>query len=200
MRNLEITQAIKNRDWSALSALDLKNQNLSYLTFKGAALNNLDFSGTNLEGANLEGANLIGANLIRANLVRANLKGADLRGADLKGANLIRANLRDANFTNANLKCADLRCANFTNAVLTNATFENNSYHDTIGNGREIVTLLLKKYTVVIVDKDMQIGCKKYTIDEWNNFSDDEIDKMDYGALEWWKINKNIIFDVIKKR
>ena len=41
--------------------------------------------------------------------------------------------------------------------------------------------------------KHIKIGCKLYTRDEWEKFSDDEIDVMDIGSLEWWKRWKKFI-------
>ena len=139
--------------------------------------------------ANLRGANLSGANLRDANLRDANLYDANLRGANLSGANLSDASLRGANLSGANLSGANLRGAYLRDASL----------FDTIGNSKEIKTLMIfDEYIVNFCGDDIQIGCKKYSHEEWLNFSDDVIDGMDSKALEFCKKNKETILNLHK--
>ena len=128
------------------------------------------------ERANLRGANLSGANLRGAYLWDADLSGADLSGANLWDANLSGADLWDANLSGANLSGANLRGANLW---------------DVTGNKKEIFTFQTNKYTVVIYQDRLQIGCKNFSQSEWFNFSDDEISEMDSGALHWWCTHKH---------
>ena len=116
----------------------------------------------------VEDANLIGANLICANLEDANLRGANLRGANLRGANLIGANLIGANLEGAN------------------------------GNLRELKTMQIETYSISFTKDILQIGCKRFSHTEWENFSDDEINKMDKQALSFWYKWKNFIFKAIE--
>ena len=102
----------------------------------------------------------------RANLYGANLDGAILRGADLRGANLDGANLRGANLYGANLDGASL-----DGEKLSKTPIQINNL----------------KWFVLISDTFMRIGCQRYTIEEWRNFSDEEIVKMDFGALKFWR-------------
>ena len=106
----------------------------------------------------------------RADLSGAYLSGAYLRGADLSDAYLRRADLWDADLSGADLSCADL--------------------WDVTGNKKEIFTFQTNKYTVVICQDRIQIGCKNFSQSEWFNFSDDEITEMDSGALDWWCTHK----------
>lgn len=57
----------------------------------------------------------------------------------------------------------------------------------------EILNITGLRYNVTITDNHIKIGCKCYTKEEWNNFSDDKIDKMDNCALEFWKKYKTSI-------
>ena len=116
----------------------------------------------------------------RANLRGADLRGADLSGADLRGADLRGADLRGAYLSSADLSSADLRGADLSGADLWDVT----------GNKKEIFTFQTNKYTVVIYQDRIQIGCKNFSQSEWFNFSDDEISEMDSGALDWWCIHK----------
>ena len=126
-----------------------------------------------VEDANLIGANLRDANLIGADLRGANLIGADLRDADLRGANLRGANLRDANLIGANLR-------------------------DAKGNLREFKTMQIETYSISFTKDILQIGCKRYSIEEWKNFDDETIGKMDSGALTFWNKWKQFIFTAIE--
>ena len=131
--------------------------------------------------ANLRGANLRDANLRDANLRGANLYGADLRGADFRGANISGADLRGADFRGANLYGADLRGANLRDANLRGANLD----------GEKLVKTPLQlnnlKWFVLISDKYLRIGCQRFTIEEWRNFDDAAIVKMDFAALKFWR-------------
>ena len=131
----------------------------------------------NLRGANLYGANLYGANLYGANLDGANLDGANLDGAYLDGANLDGANLRGANLDGAYLRGAYLDGEKLTKSPL-------------------VITGL--RYWCLISDGYMRLGCKRFTHEEWAEFSDDEIEKMDSCALEFWKQWKESLLAMCK--
>jgi len=94
------------------------------------------------------------------------LSNADLSDADLSNANLSNANLRNANLSNADLSDADLR------VLQTNI------------------------YTCWIQKEHIRIGCQYHQYEQWINFDDKEISKMDSGALDWWKTWKPIIMQI----
>ena len=112
-------------------------------------------------------------------------KRADLRSADLGGAYLSGAHLRGAYLSDADLRSADLRSADLSGADLCDADL-----WDVTGNKKEIFTFETNKYTVVIYQDRIQIGCKNFSQSEWFNFSDDEITEMDSEALDWWCTHK----------
>ena len=103
----------------------------------------------------------------------------DLRGADLIDADLSYANLRGAN----------LRGANLNNIFIWR----------TSGNSKEIFSLQTAFYLVNFIKSTdyLQIGCKNYTVQEWVDFSDSEIDNMASDALEFWSIWKPTIMSWI---
>lgn len=98
---------------------------------------------------------------------------ADLSGVDLSGVDLTGADLRETNLTGANL-------------------------WDIIGNGREIKSMQIERYSVVYTSDILQIGCERHTVEEWRDFTDQEIDKMDSETLDWWKKWKEWIFNTIE--
>ena len=45
----------------------------------------------------------------------------------------------------------------------------------------------------IISKEKIAIGCKSFTVEEWKEFDDDKISKMDDGSLEWWNQWKEVI-------
>ena len=86
-----------------------------------------------------------------------------------------RANLHNANLRNADLRNANLR---FLHSA----------------NGKELACMNAGKYQVVLSKEKIAIGCKFFTVEEWKEFDDDKISKMDDGSLEWWKQWKELVF------
>jgi hypothetical protein len=127
----------------------------------------------------VDATSLVNADLRGADLWCANLRGADLRGVDLLGADLWGADLWGADLEGANLQGADIRLV--------------------IGDGKRVKTTIIDRYRIVIMQEYgvMAIGCKQYSINEWMNFSDEEIDKMHTDALQWWKAWKPRIQQLI---
>ena len=121
---------------------------------------------------------------------RADLSDADLSGADLRSADLRSAYLRSADLSGADLRSADLRSADLSGADLSGADLSGADLWDVTGNKKEVLTFETNKYTVVIYQDRLQIGCKNFSQSEWFNFSDDEISKMDSEALNWWYTHK----------
>ena len=105
---------------------------------------------------------------IRETVHDANLTGANLRGADLRGADLSDANLRGA----------DLRGAN--------------------GNRKELRTMQIETYSISFTKDILQIGCKRFLIEEWKKLNDETINKMDSNALTFWNKWKQFIFTAIE--
>jgi hypothetical protein len=161
-----------------------------------ADLRSADLHGADLSSADLSGANLRSADLRSADLSNAVLYGADLRGADLSGADLNGADLNGANLRSADLHGADLRGADLSGANLRSADLRSADLRCT-GNMKELRTIQVDRYMIGFTKDILQIGCKTYTIDEWRNFTDEEISKMDEGALDWWNKWKDWIFQAI---
>ena len=104
-------------------------------------------------------------------------KEANLSGANLYGANLSGAHLYGANLSVANLSGADLCGEKLTKTPLQILGF---------------------KYFVLILNRQIKIGCEIHNAEKWRNFKDSEIEKMDEGALTWWKIHKEAILSLHK--
>ena len=99
------------------------------------------------------------------------LQAAVKSGANLYGANLYGAKLDGANLDGANLRSANLYDANLDGEKLTKTPLQLNNL----------------KWFVLISDKYLRIGCQRFTIEEWKNFDDETIVKMDFAALKFWR-------------
>ena len=110
-------------------------------------------------------------------------KEADLRWANLEGADLTGANLEGANLTGANLEGADL---------------ENVHLWNCIGNMEEVKSLQLDRYCITYTSEVLQIGCEKHTIQEWKEFDEEHINRMDIEAYVWWVKWKDFIMTAIE--
>ena len=148
---------------------------------------------TEEEKANLSEANLSEAYLSRANLSEAYLSRANLSRANLSEAKLTGANLREANLSGANLRGVNLRGVNLSEANLRGVNLKNST-----GNGREIKTLIASQYTVTWSGNNLAIGCEQHLIAEWWSFDDATIEKMDDGALDWWRMWKPVLRQLVE--
>ena len=129
--------------------------------------------------------------------LRGNSKGKRL---DLSGADLSCANLMDANLSCADLRGAKLSCVDFSGANLSGANLSGANLRYCIGNGKEIKSLQIGTYLISYTKDILNIGCQSYTHSEWRTFSDSIILDMDgQKALDWWNLNKNIIFELIDR-
>ena len=167
--------------------------NLSGANLIGAILSDAILSGANLSGAILSDADLSGANLSDANLSCADLSCANLSGADLRGADLSGADLRVANLIDANLSGASL-----SDAILSDANLSGANLWSTIGNGREIRSIHCGTYNIAFTRDVMQIGCKRFLVAEWFSFDDKAIASMDVGALDFWRVWKPILQQIVE--
>jgi hypothetical protein len=135
------------------------------------------------------GISLRGANLSDANLAEANLSGSDLRNAHLYYAVLCRvdfsyANLRGADLSFANLSDADLSGANLSGADFR---FSTGLYIPGVARSMQL------HYKIILIGDSLFIGCRHHKLHEWFSFSDETINKMDDGALKWWRENKAML-------
>ena len=165
---------------------------------RGADLRDADLRVADLRGAYLSYADLRGADLRKASLCGADLRDAVLRVADLRYANLYDADLQGADLHDATLRGANLSYADLRDADLRGADLNKVNLQATIGNMKEIKSLQLGIYAVTYTAESLQIGCKRYPIDHWWDFSDETIAEMDDGALDWWRKWKEPLRQIIE--
>jgi uncharacterized protein YjbI with pentapeptide repeats len=176
-----------------LQCTDLQGADLRRADLQGTDLRGADLRGADLRGARLQGTDLRGARLQGTDLRRASLQGADLQGAYLRVADLRGARLQDADLQGTNLQDADLQGTDLRDADLRDADLRDTDLRNSIGNCKEIKSLQFGTYLVVLYLDKISIGCQTHTREEWFNFDDLTISKMDTNALDWWKVYKPIL-------
>ena len=88
----------------------------------------------------------------------------------------------------ANLRGANLRGANLRGAIMWS----------TIGNGRELKSIHCGTYDIAFTRDVMQIGCKRFLVADWFSFDDKAIASMDVGALDFWRVWKPILQQIVE--
>ncbi len=116
--------------------------------------------------------------LIGVNLEGADLNGVDLTTADMRRANLQNANLENANLTRANLLGADMRGAKIKGTNLKNA----NIWETEFDKMCIYVKIPGQKYPILVIGRQVHIGCKPFDIDDWDQIGD--VLARDYEVLE----------------
>lgn len=92
----------------------------------------------------------------------------------LSWEDLSGANLRGADLSEADLRGADLR-------------------------GADMIIITWHPWNVFITTNHIRIGCQSHSLQEWKNFSDEEIFGMHENALEFWKLNKELIIGLCER-
>jgi uncharacterized protein YjbI with pentapeptide repeats len=96
----------------------------------------------------------------------------------------------------AYLDGANLDGANLDGAYLDSAYLDGAKYGDGVPLETEPLQLLGGRYQIFVFDTHIKIGCKLFKHSEWENFTDKEIAKMDYGALEWWNEWRGLVLSL----
>jgi hypothetical protein len=159
---------------------DLRYADLRYADLRYVILSSVDLSGADLCFADLYGAILRGTILRCAILRGATLRGVDLSGADLCNTILCSAILSGTVLCGTILRGADLETATYGDGVI-------------IGNNPMFIDGLT--WPVYIFKTHIKIGCQIHSKQEWFEFDDEAIAKMEPRALEFWnKWKKHILW------
>jgi uncharacterized protein YjbI with pentapeptide repeats len=128
------------------------------------------------------------------------LRYSDLSYSDLSYYDLNNSNLRNSDFHNSDLSYSDLRNSDLRNSDLRNSNLRDSNIWNTIGNNREIKTLIcFPEYHVNYTADRLQIGCENHAIKDWWEFDDKHILGMDgKKALTFWRKNKDILRMIIE--
>ena len=196
----------------------LSSSLISTLRKGGGKLDGADFKSVDLSYVALADTSFVGADFGKASLYCVSFSDCDFIGANFKDTNLAGAGFKNCKFTSANFKDADLRLSGFSDCDFTGADFSGATLDDIelvrctttgadfkdsmwrkIRQDRAPVSLRnwRDRYLVTILSHHIKIGCQCHTIEEWENFTDEEILHMDGRlALRWWHGNKENILEL----
>lgn len=125
-------------------------------------------------------------------------------GADLWGADLRYAYLGDADLMWANLRGADLGGANFRTAYIWGADFMGADLEDANlcgvhGLNPYVKSIQIDTYPITYTADVIQIECECHSHQEWAEFNDKRIMRMDgRRGLIWWREYKAWLFKTIE--
>jgi hypothetical protein len=129
------------------------------------------------------------------NSVKITLEAGVKAGAYLDGAYLDGANLAGAYLARANLDRAYLDGANLDGAYLAGANLAGATYSEGVEIGNKPLFILGLTWPVYIFKTHIKIGCQIHTKQEWLEFDDAVIAKMESRAPEFWaKWKKHILW------
>lgn len=157
-----------------LCGADMSCMDLAGANFTGAQMTGVKLMGANLEGAKLVNVNMNGATLNHARCIRANLSGATLCGVTAIDVNFTRVNaefvdFRDSDFTDSSFFGANLRATDFRNTTHVRATWP-----------KKTNLIYGERYFIMVSNGDwVRAGCQSYSAEDWRQFSEKDIHKMD---------------------
>jgi hypothetical protein len=109
----------------------------------------------------------------------------DLRSSKFRFARLAFAKFRYASLNNSDFTGSNLQYADFTGATLKDCKLQDAIINYAIGNMREIRSMQLESWQITFTEHVLAIGCRQYSWEEWNQFSDGELELMDEYAPSW---------------
>ena len=189
---------MKLKRWDTQEVIFELECNSWFELLKGALRAKISFYRANFSYADFRGASFSDANFSDANFRGANFSYASFSDADFSDADFRGANFRGASFRGASFSYADFRGANFIDADFRGANFKRASYQYCIGNMKELKSMQLDTYLIVFNKHFLAIGCQQHSIEKWKKFTDEEIENLDYYALEWWNKWRDFIFKAIE--
>lgn len=115
-----------------------------------------------------------------ANLSDIDLSGFDLservfENVDFSFTKLYQCNTKNTSFVNCKFDDADLSFCDFRHTNFENCSFKKCDIQSTIGDCKNIFTLVIDSYILTFNHELLCIGCVQKSIKEWKALSDDEL-------------------------
>ena len=112
-----------------------------------------------------------GGNFLGGNFRGGNFRGGDFRGGDFRGGDFWGGNFRGGDFLGGDFRGGDFRGGNFRGHKIA----------------KNPLSFYGFKWPVYISENHMAIGCQMHEHKAWAAFDDAEINRMDTGALKFWR-------------
>lgn len=168
----------------------------------------VDLSSRNLSEVNLTNAVFIRCKLSLSNFTKSTLEGTLFSACDCKKSIFFKTNLNGAKFEYCILKFCSFNKASLENSSLIYSDLRGTSLKDVdldtvnfrcvVGNSKEIKSLQIHNYQISYSKNILNIGCESHPIQDWIDFSDRQINRMDAHALTFWKQYKDIILTLVQ--
>ena len=104
----------------------------------------------------------------------------------------------DDNSIKVAVEIAVSKSISLVGANLVGARLDGANLRSIHGDMKFIFSMQLDYWPVSFTKDVLQIGCQRHNHNEWLNFDDERISKMDLNALAWWKKWKDFIFKAIE--
>lgn len=194
------------RKRAIFEGVDFRELCFNNLNFCGAAFGNCDMSNAVMENVNFSATILTDCNFDNSSLFSSSFVSSTINYCSFKSISGYLCNFDNAFIRKVAFDDADITSFSFHETYLQQVSFEKvKNLKLVAGDGIFIKTIQLPNYDVVFSTTHMQIGDEYHQIDQWFDFSDDDISKMSDGTLVWWKKWKPFIklavesFDVNKQ-
>lgn len=143
----------------------------------------------------------------------ADFSNKEIDGKDFSGELLMWAIFKDTTFKNCNFECSsmeymdalgakflkcNLKLSSLSRSKLAGAVFVDSDLNGVVGNGKQLITISSERWPIAYTETHLQIACERHTIEEWWDFTDDQIAAMSKHALTWWKNWKPILKKAIE--
>jgi hypothetical protein len=164
------------------------------LDMSDANLSDADFTDSVMINSTLISTHLSYTTLTRTDLSWSKFNGSFIGCVDFAGAKLYGSDFMNCTIYHTDFIGADLRYSDFTDSDITWSDFTGAKLNNCKGDGKIIRNFDNSlRYRITNYKDIMAIGCQQHTIEQWFNFTDNQIEKMDKNALEWWNTHKDKI-------
>lgn len=189
---------------------------------KPLLLKDLDISDLTIDGIDLKGLQIHNCRAEKLAIRNSHLAYCEISGSNLEGCKINRSVLANSTIKNSHLDRSTFNYVDLTNARLGEVSLELSEFYEAdlwksklhnvdlgtvdlfnvIGDGTYIKSIqLFPEYKINYTSNHLQIGCEKYTFEEWWTFTDWDIGSMDDGnkSLNFWEANKEHIRHIVEK-
>jgi uncharacterized protein YjbI with pentapeptide repeats len=186
-----------------LTEQDFSDKNLQHTTFNNVNLTNTNFEGTNLNSTLFEDCTCEYTYFNDATLIGASFYDSELHFTDFReiigwGLSFHRNQFFHVSFNGAVLEDSSFDEQNLFKTYFTDANLKNISLRETIGNAREIKSGQLDQWNFAYTVEMLHIGWENHPIEQWWEFTDADIAKMEDLTPCWWERWKNILKMIIE--
>ncbi|MFX3627590.1 pentapeptide repeat-containing protein [Campylobacter sp. LH-2024] len=138
------------------------------------------------------------ANLDGLDLNHLNFDNVFINGASFKNTILSNISSKNASFVECDFTKSDFSFCNLLNTEFEECVLKELILRDTIGDMKNIFSVVLDTYVMTFTNEFMNLGCDSKSIEDWRKTTTDDIEDDEQKWL--WDYYKELIFEIIDKR